>query len=579
MLTSTGTSPARIAPKIAAAYSGVSSSRSRTRPPRARPMRRSPLPTRAAVSHSSAYRRWRAPQTIAVLSPRPAARLSKRMRARVVSLGRSRNRSPRGRAHRAAPGRRSARGRGAAPKRLACARTAHELRRFLAQPLVASSCRFASCSRKRSARGRARILSAIRSYQYELGWRRRRASRRWAAAQLECVERAGHIVARLSDARSARSRRRMRAGCPSRSRSAPCAAHRRSARYFRAPVRVRKSGKLRHMRFVRDERMAAQVGREQPLAVGARSASSSARSSPPRSQVAASHSTMNVLIDRGVAVVVRDERAVARSSRNVSVRHSNGCAVPYQANLLVSHSMRGRNAAVERAPHDRIDAVRANHQIAAGQRRERCRASARTRGARRALALAAAGAAAARGARCREAVAVDVDALALWTIRWIGHDSMRRVSVACIAGASRARNSSAPCENTTPKPNVASRGFCSTMRTSASARRRFASSAKSRPAGPAPAMPMRIVDEGGETRGRQHFNARGDCQRNPMCGGLQRKKARSRRALRRDGKRCVSSPFPARARTPRACRAAPATPGHWRRAAARRPRARRLPRR
>jgi hypothetical protein len=35
---------------------------------------------------------------------------------------------------------------------------------------------------------------------------------------------------------------------------------------------------------------------------------------------------------------------------------------------------------------------------------------------------------------------------------------------------------------------------------------------------------MRIVDEGGETRGRQHFNARGDCQRNATGGGPMKKK-------------------------------------------------------
>src|SRR5262249_39123705 len=64
-----------------------------------------------------------------------------------------------------------------------------------------------------------------------------------------------------------------------------------------------------------------------------------------------------------------------------------------------------------------------------------------------------------------------------------------------VASSSSRRNSSARSENTTPKPNVASAEFCSTMVTSVSGRRRLIKYARYSPAVPAPRMAMCIAQE------------------------------------------------------------------------------------
>ena len=149
------------------------------------------------------------------------------------------------------------------------------------------------------------------------------------ALALEALQCARHIR-RLRQAHArARWRLRRRAACPSRWRSVRCAAHRRSAPscpppscdWTQAGSCARSSG----WRSAHGRR-----GRERKLA---RSKRGSVRRSCCRGlaryQVAASHSTMKVLMSRAVAVVMRDEGAVlvAAEGQGQAVEHARR-AVP-----------------------------------------------------------------------------------------------------------------------------------------------------------------------------------------------------------------------------------------------------------
>ncbi len=202
---------------------------------------------------------------------------------------------------------------------------------------------------------------------------------------------------------------------------------------------------------------------------------------------------MNVLRSRRVAVVVRDEGAVlVLAEREREAIERPGRAVPRE---LVGEPLDARLESIrERLAQRGVHAVGGDDEIAAGE----CLRAGDRRPvphvhARRARTAPAAGAAtpAARWhrSRCRRCRPRCRDARCAGSAR----SPSRCCSLPCTYGASRARNSSAPWENTTPKPNVASGGFCSTTVMLACGRRRRASRANSSPAGPPPAIPIRMA--------------------------------------------------------------------------------------
>ena len=84
-------------------------------------------------------------------------------------------------------------------------------------------------------------------------------------------------------------------------------------------------------------------------------------------------------------------------------------------------------------------------------------------------------------------------AVSLWTMVMLGQFSRCGVRYWYSASSSARRNSSARSENTTPKPQVASRGLRSKIAMSCDGSRRFISAAKYKPAGPAPRIRIFIV--------------------------------------------------------------------------------------
>ena len=182
---------------------------------------------------------------------------------------------------------------------------------------------------------------------------------------------------------------------------------------------------------------------------------------------------------RRVAVVVRVEGAELAFDERLGQRVERLAWCRTRRTWRRGSLIEAPSSRAKRAPRQRVDAVRRHDQVAGARARRASRRCGRTPARRRPRAPAAAGAAAAPGGRWpRSPRRRWRYASPRWTMVMSRHVCMRGAIRSTVSGSSSRRNSSARSENTTPKPQVASAGFCSTRRTSSRGCRLFHRAAK-----------------------------------------------------------------------------------------------------